>query len=182
MIRFFLIALLTAGMALSGCGAEIEQEPVKVLCDSGLQKARVDEQVSKYVLEFYEELQKREKKVCYLVTSIRIVPNQLIFDETKRAAGLCYSQTRSYIEISGPSWEIFDEWQRRALVFHELGHCVLGLDHSPRSAINIMAPVVLPSAIAKAHWPALVDKLFNKDMTGILAGELELLDLEDLEW
>lgn len=46
--------------------------------------------------------------------------------------GLCYKWIGGYKEIvlSEKYWNKIDNNQRRELVYHELGHCQLGLDHN----------------------------------------------------
>lgn len=66
--------------------------------------------------------------------------------------GVCHvrggkNSGRSEVEIDAVSWDRFDEGMREQILFHELGHCVLGLNHDnsrgtvgryPESPLSIM--------------------------------------------
>jgi hypothetical protein len=47
---------------------------------------------------------------------------------------------------------------RRALVYHELGHCLLDLDHHPESG-ELMSPAVPPSVTLDTSWDLLVGRM-----------------------
>lgn len=44
-------------------------------------------------------------------------------------AGLCETKPRTTVTINKHRWDLLPEVSRRELVFHELGHCILGLHH-----------------------------------------------------
>lgn len=46
----------------------------------------------------------------------------------------------------------------KSLLYHEFGHCLLGLDHSD----GLMAPFLLPESYLESSWGELVKSLFNK--------------------
>jgi hypothetical protein len=53
------------------------------------------------------------------------------FHKLKRPmVGVCHydSESRS-VEVDPSYWDGISEFQREALIFHELGHCVLNLEH-----------------------------------------------------
>lgn len=50
-------------------------------------------------------------------------------DLTGRAGGVCHT-IKGTIKIDEPMWEYKkDEYAKEEVIFHELGHCVLGLGH-----------------------------------------------------
>ena len=65
-----------------------------------------------------------------------------------KAAGQCFPRTnmhQPYIVVNKPDWDVYSENVRRVLIFHELGHCVLGLPHTN---YGIMRPMLPPEAEA----------------------------------
>lgn len=69
------------------------------------------------------------------------------------------------IKIYTPAWKEMDDYQREDLVFHELGHCLIGRDHCSKinheGPISIMNWRVLDGSYYKKHREDLVDELFN---------------------
>ena len=52
--------------------------------------------------------------------------------EDEDVAGQCWYRSNRLIEIDTPYWNVISELGREQLVEHELGHCVLNLDHDER--------------------------------------------------
>jgi predicted Zn-dependent protease len=87
-------------------------------------------------------------------------------------AGLCVEQT--VIEYQMPytgistnkmSWSeiwirdnVVEEEELRSLMYHELGHCYMGLDHKPNDPNHLMYPTSLYS---EKDWIERVDQLFE---------------------
>lgn len=58
----------------------------------------------------------------------------------------------------------------KELMYHELGHCLLGLDHAAPSPHKIMSPAVSGDAkFLESHWTRLVQELFTS-RTNLVAG------------
>lgn len=76
------------------------------------------------------------------------------FDETPPGEiGLCVTYHRvtgTYREvlIDRSSWFFMDHWQREMLVFHELGHCVLGRKHDSTLINGWPRSLMYPQAAA----------------------------------
>lgn len=49
----------------------------------------------------------------------------------------------------------------KGLVFHELGHCLLGQDHVDESKLDMMTPYLMLESDYGKHWKVLVEGLFN---------------------
>ena len=49
----------------------------------------------------------------------------------------------------------------KALVFHELGHCALGLDHSEDSSVIMYRSIIQSKQYYENNWDYLIDQLFN---------------------
>lgn len=53
----------------------------------------------------------------------------------------------------------------KLLLYHELGHCVLGLDHTERDSNTIMQPVMIPDKEwIERNWDWLVQDLFAQQV------------------
>lgn len=73
------------------------------------------------------------------------------------------------VYIDQNDWQTTDdESDREALIFHELGHCLLARVHDARmmpgdieTPISIMNPVKLPKGVYAAHHDYYVNELFN---------------------
>ncbi len=68
---------------------------------------------------------------------------------------------RGYIKVVPPSY-LFTELQFRALLYHELGHCIHQLDHDPHSPI-MREYLPMPDYLKK-NWQYSIDELFTTQM------------------
>ncbi len=83
-----------------------------------------NEELSPYAKEFFLEGQKRLADFDRINTEIVIQFGEL----PKGKAGSC-KKLKRLVTINPDLWYLMDSIQRKALVFHELAHCVLGRDH-----------------------------------------------------
>lgn len=58
-------------------------------------------------------------------------------------------------------WDTASAADRMTLVYHELGHCALGLDHYDEGQ-DIMNTYLLPGDIADEKWDKLVNNMFGR--------------------
>lgn len=58
-------------------------------------------------------------------------------------------------------WESASASERLALMYHELGHCALGLEHYEGKP-DIMNSYILDSATAEKKWDSLVHNMFER--------------------
>lgn len=101
-----LLPFFTA-ILLSGCAGFKANKPVYI-----------DEAFRPYVTAF--ELRHN------LVVNVSIVFKDIADDDV---AGQCWYGSDRLIEIDTPYWAIITETGKEQLIEHELGHCVLNLDH-----------------------------------------------------
>lgn len=79
--------------------------------------------------------------------------------------GLChYEDSERSIEISTKYWPKLSEYSREALLLHELGHCVLNLEHSDKLRSDncpksLMFPSLLPDECYLKHRPDYIREL-----------------------
>lgn len=66
------------------------------------------------------------------------------------------------ILLNETMWMTMKEYQRRELVFHELGHCVLGYDHQD---LGIMTTKMHSEAEMEIMWDKYLDLFFKDCLT-----------------
>jgi hypothetical protein len=86
-------------------------------------------------------------------------------EEQPQTVGVCNSWhdesgdlVRSNIVVK----EMKNPVMAKALMYHELGHCVLGLEHTSQESKTIMSPSMLPSVYYSYNWESLVKDLCLK--------------------
>lgn len=65
------------------------------------------------------------------------------------------------IRIDRHYWATLCPSQKRAVLFHELGHCVLARQHAPQNARSYMAPVLADCQFYTDFVSELDNELFN---------------------
>lgn len=154
-----LLSIVLAALLSSSCAAGISSinrhgNPVVKPCTLARISPKVDAEILPYVEEFLADAN-------YYDQGCSRVKDVILSDKVKTGiAGYC--QPGFAVVLSRPFWEASDEWERRTLVYHELGHCSLNLDHTEEEAIAIMNPYILPSYLASRNWPSLVRTLMEK--------------------
>lgn len=91
------------------------------------------------------------------------MPNLIIqFGDVSSHAADCreLSNGQKSIYVSKALWDAYCPSQRRGMLFHELGHCVLNRDHSD-NYISYMWPVIRDCDFYNRQRTALDNELFN---------------------
>lgn len=65
------------------------------------------------------------------------------------------------ISFLKPYWDRASAADRMTLVYHELGHCALNLDHYDEKN-DIMNTYLLPGDVADSKWDQLVNQMFGR--------------------
>lgn len=94
---------------------------------------------------------------CYPTPSIDFRSGYPSDNEAMIGYCMLYSQIKFVREY----WDMATAQTRRTLVYHELGHCALRLDHSKEDSFDIMNPYILSDNITREAWPELVNQLFS---------------------
>lgn len=97
-----------------------------------------DPELSPYISEFVDIVKTVKGPAGAILDTDRAKGLQITFSD-KIPAGYfawCSSEytlgVRQYeVRVSRPDWDGFNESLRRLVIFHELSHCVLGLEHDP---------------------------------------------------
>ena len=129
---------------LVGCGSSPVDYQVEYV-DHDPRSNEVDEELLEYVEQFGAEFE------CIDVSD---VPPRFEALELPRI-GVCKTWTttsRSYHEIliDPDTWDDMSDTRRELLMYHELGHCLLEMDHSD-DRDSIMYPSIMNEERAKAY-------------------------------
>jgi hypothetical protein len=176
------ISLLTL---LVACGQENtiisrrapEPPPVTLKVDDALLK--------RYVDEFYQLCVDRNHSTCLdrfkKLESVAFVDATTIQNGEPGAenrAGVCYVWSDQYNRIHKTQIQVLNiEWDPKVLeglIYHELGHCVLGLDHVQGGKNNpkMMNPYVYYAELYLEYWQQMVDELFTTALS-LLGSKVE---------
>lgn len=98
-----------------------------------------------------------EDMVWKVDTDLEVVPIKV-----KNILGVCF--TRSKIIYIKPLVSSLPYFVRKALVYHELAHCELGLGHSQIGDHSLTDPYIYADSplYYELYWPQLVQDLRNK--------------------
>jgi len=130
------------------------------------------EEFGVYVRLFQLEAEKRGVQLSMpnLDRSLRIYKVDNFNEELQKkyVIGLCIkTATEVDIYIDRDSWNSYDSQQRELLLFHELGHCVLDLEHDKSTDSeglpdDIMFPVNFDSYEYYKYRTFFLDRMFKK--------------------
>jgi len=92
----------------------------------------------------------------YIRQETGVLPTTIVefADLSDRKAGLCF-RSRNLIKFDRTYWSKSDDAAKKALLLHEIGHCVFSLPHTNS---GIMYPIVLSSAEFKANEAELLQE------------------------
>lgn len=83
--------------------------------------------------EFYEDCKKNEIDCPYVA---------IFFSVTEGKAGLCQIGVEGRGIAITSAAKYYPRAQLKALVYHEMGHCALGLGHAAQNSLSLMAPAL----------------------------------------
>lgn len=112
-----------------------------------------------YLDEFVLEAGKRGIDLNYIYDR----PITLGFSDDTDFCGRTFGTGKRKIEIyiGKPCWDRQDDYHRRATMFHELGHDVLGLEHGQGIIMNTNTNRRLEMESLGWTWDDVLDQLFN---------------------
>jgi hypothetical protein len=89
-------------------------------------------------------------------------PIDIIYSPLTDASAICHinNKRQATISVDKTRWDKLCENQKRALMFHEFGHCVLGRDHVAEG-ITYMLPEIQSCAYYDKNFSQLDKELFN---------------------
>ena len=112
-----MIKILTITLLITACGTELDDRDFET----------TDPEFILY-LESFAELYGKE------LTDEDVVIG--FVDQDVGYGGKCYYEKRQ-IEIDKKMWDSFPEFRKEALIFHELGHCILNIRDHDNSIIEL---------------------------------------------
>jgi len=139
--------------------------------------ANTDESVRKYVKEFKHICDIRPSSLCLSrwpqLESVTVVNIETLRKDSngEQWAGVCWQWTDGNGKLVKASIQVLDDdgygnkWNAdslRGLMFHELSHCLLDMDHtpSPESNPKMMNPFLYPTQIYIDNWDKMVEDVF----------------------
>ncbi len=130
--------------------------------------------VAMIVMQFYGDAQALGKKTARNVKSISFVTKFADKEEGDSTVGECivYSNEQGKViykelQLLQPYWGEASWQTKETLLYHELGHCALNLDHVNQGSGAIMEPTVLFDSFASSNWPRLVKNEFASSSLGL---------------
>ncbi len=107
---------------------------------SGCGPSTIDPALVPYFDSFEREAAKRGVEINESVRSASLVDD--MEGKPDDVFGICATDyLGKRVEIRRKSWNIATEWDKRSVVFHELGHCLLGREHMDQTTRLWVAPM-----------------------------------------
>lgn len=124
-----------------------------------------EEELKPYVSEFWGECLKLDIDAQYLCASNIGSLMYVGWGETGEGLGYCQKAILppkfSRIIIDRQKWAELGEFQRKALMYHELGHCLLDRDHQRSYGKSLMEVGIREEEYHKTKWPLHVREMFK---------------------
>lgn len=150
--------LLISFFILVGCGVDAtapqaQASPLVANC-SMKTLVRVHEITFTRYLEAFQRDIRQRGLGCYPTYS-------MYFDEElpENMAGYCVPGDR--VVINKKMWQTMTSMEKWVLIYHELGHCALGLDHLTEKDHDIMNPFLLPDHVSRPFWEDMKERMFD---------------------
>lgn len=157
--------LLIFGVLLTGCGTiqdefhqatqaedvylPVEDCPMRAL-------ARTHEMTFTGYLKQFQKMARVYDVGCYKT-------KQMYFDDKMPSdITVAYCVPGERVVVSRKKWETLEPIEKKVLIFHELGHCALNMDHTSKDSVDIMTPELLDPELASDNWGYLVGELFTR--------------------
>lgn len=124
-----------------GCGTE------------AIATKKMPDEVAPYYYKFLQDAANHNTVVNrYAIESLTISFLDKVVMENTRYLGVCYKNTPNTtsvlaVYLDKDFWDVAPPAQREALVYHELGHCLLGEDHRDESAADGTFASVMHAAL-----------------------------------
>lgn len=177
MKKMFLVVAAMA-MLVSGCATTtVNRNLLKI---TSIEDER---QTGPYLRMFQTEMMLRGIQFEYPM-ALRVYISKNLDKRLGNVVGLCrITSNRIRIYLDKDAWERYDDVRREMLMFHELGHCVLDLDHNRSTMLNgtplsIMYPNLFSPYTYNKYRPQYLDYLAKEFMARYGSPQMDL-DLPD---
>lgn len=130
-------------------------------CRSVVVGPGIDKEIKPYVNQFLKYCHQYEKN-CSDISNYRIQLDDMTALKVffPGVVGACTRADKTIV-INKHFWKEESPARREQLVFHELGHCILELDHVQPEQIHVMNPSVLPGNVYLMFYSILQNELFG---------------------
>jgi hypothetical protein len=160
--------LLFTLILMSGCATAAAPTYVNrhtVPCSIPRAAPDVDPALLPFVKEFFFEARK-QGATCFRTSRIEFRTQEQINQDIKEPIGrtLGYCTESGLIALNKDAWDTNGLLMNKAVLFHELGHCTLHLDHATENSTNIMTAFMLDEETLAENWALLMDKLFSNNL------------------
>jgi hypothetical protein len=157
MFWFLISALFFCGAI--GCGSYIETDPEKTIFVPTLKIEGYEEYVEAFVADA------KSFGVNLKIKDLIIETEQSVDDTPNDGAttlAKCYTgfMLTPKIVVSSEQWALLSEYGRVQLIYHELGHCILKLDHR-EDGLSIMNPFRIDDELFVKWNQELLEELFR---------------------
>ncbi len=153
---------------LTGCGLEQachstgrivrrENPPAGSDCLPSSISPRVHDKLQ-YAVDLFSADATRHQVPCFRTGTIGFIPT-LPKDVPPTTIGYCTHGVE--VRIFTTYWQSAPATERLTLMYHELGHCALGLGHHEGEP-DIMNSYLLDEVTAEKKWDELVNKMFER--------------------
>lgn len=150
-----LILLLTT---IGACGKLIPQTPV-----SGGVRGNIDPEVKPYYDSFVRKSACFQSRPALSNLTIKLVPKIPTADGTGYMAAFCDVTQAQVISVSRMFWDTATEAQKERLIYHEMGHCTLGLKHvEDRNAIMSYSVFTTTDQEYERNYETLIETMYSE--------------------
>jgi hypothetical protein len=161
------IATIAILVVATGCGSELSCGSYKANtpparqpyspCSETTIGGRVHPQLDFYVEQFASDAAKRSVP-CYYTFTIGFQESRPP-DIGETVIGYC--RPGFELRVMNSFWRSSSGVERMVLMYHELGHCALGLDHLDGEP-DIMNTYLLDEVTADKQWDKLINNMFGR--------------------
>lgn len=138
----------------------------KVECKKELAFSSWDPRTEVFLEQFFQGARDAGTE-CYKASTISFASSKEVQKVAPRPdfyiLGYCTSD--GHIVLNQDAWDRESLIKNKAVLFHELGHCVFLLDHAPEDSINLMAPSIPGPLFLSENWQEMLRKLFQKSLS-----------------
>lgn len=122
---------------------------------------KIDPEFQSYVNTFEKDM------------STKVQINMTFYSQSDSVVAICYSYDKkpelNYVEVDPIQWSYLDENGKEEVIFHELGHCLMGKDHDSMflEEYNVPKSIMYPYVFSIAygvHKPYYVEELKNPEL------------------
>jgi len=153
--------LIFSLLFLASCGAEDLLTDNLYFADGNpVMDDQIDSEFIEYVNQFRNEGIKRGVDIVYLPVEVSKSDLSDRSSPGRTVLGVCWTNTKQ-VFIDTVEWEMRKDL-RPQLIFHELGHCLLGRGHND-STPSIMRSFIVSKYQFEKDMDILLDELFDKE-------------------